>query len=208
MTQNEMWFRPVDVPGCPAGIYLIRSYKGVPSGIGPFYTQPVTEQQCEWIERQIFENENGFGFYNEATLVEGENFKTKSEAIFAFGKYAAQLDQQSPAVAVPACWQWVPVEPTPEMIAACENARSYNTSAYMIWKEMIAVAPSNSQHLSPRITEQDALPDGYREEWKRNVMLMWSCVRKHDSSIPSDVLDYIREQLLNKLNAKPESVGG
>ncbi len=53
---------------------------------------------------------------------------------------------------------------------------------------------------SPRITEQDALPIGYREEWKRNVMLMWSCVRKHDSSIPSDVLDYMREQLLNKLN--------
>lgn len=53
---------------------------------------------------------------------------------------------------------------------------------------------------SPRITEQDALPAGYREEWKRNVMLMWSCVRKHDSSIPSDVLDYMREQLLNKLN--------
>lgn len=58
---------------------------------------------------------------------------------------------------------------------------------------------------SPCMTEQDALPDGYREEWKRNVMLMWSCVRKHDSSIPSDVLDYMREQLLNKLNAKPES---
>lgn len=53
---------------------------------------------------------------------------------------------------------------------------------------------------SPRITEQDALTAGYREEWKRNVMLMWSCVRKHDSSIPSDVLDYMREQLLNKLN--------
>jgi len=41
-----------------------------------------------------------------------------------------------------------------------------------------------------------ALPECYKEEWKRNVMLMWSCVRKHDSSIPSDVLDFMREFLL------------
>jgi hypothetical protein len=66
-----------------------------------FYTHPIPNQQCEWIEKQIFENENGFGFYNEAALVEGENFKTKSEAIFAFGKYAAQLNKQSSTVAVP-----------------------------------------------------------------------------------------------------------
>jgi len=43
------------------------------------------------------------------------------------------------------------------------------------------------------------LPENYREEWKRNVMLMWSCVRKHDSNIPSDVLDYMRDELLSKL---------
>ena len=48
-----------------------------------------------------------------------------------------------------------------------------------------------------------AIPKGYQEEWKRNVMLMWSCVRKHDSSIPSDVLDFMREFLLSAA-PKPE----
>jgi hypothetical protein len=43
------------------------------------------------------------------------------------------------------------------------------------------------------------LPEYYREEWKRNVMLMWVCVRKHDCNIPSDVLDYMRDELLGKL---------
>jgi len=48
-----------------------------------------------------------------------------------------------------------------------------------------------------------AIPEYYQEEWKRNVMLMWSCVRKHDSSIPSDVLDFMREFLLSAA-PKPE----
>lgn len=48
-----------------------------------------------------------------------------------------------------------------------------------------------------------AIPEYYQEEWKRNVMLMWSCVRKHDSSIPSDVLDFMREFLLSAAQ-KPE----
>jgi len=41
------------------------------------------------------------------------------------------------------------------------------------------------------------IPEYYQEEWKRNVMLMWACVRKYDSNIPSDVLDFMREFLLS-----------
>jgi len=48
-----------------------------------------------------------------------------------------------------------------------------------------------------------AIPKYYQEEWRRNVMIMWSCVRKHDSSIPSDVLDFMREFLLSAA-PKPE----
>ena len=48
-----------------------------------------------------------------------------------------------------------------------------------------------------------SVPDYFREEWKRNVMLMWSCVRKYDSSIPSDVLDFMRESMFKMLKCYP-----
>lgn len=52
------------------------------------------------------------------------------------------------------------------------------------------------------------VPSYWREDWKRNVMLMWQCVRKHDSSIPSDVLDYMRESMLAMLSASPADSEG
>lgn len=117
--------------------------------------------------------------------------------------YARQIPaQQSPAVAVPDGWvikratkgRTLVWPPGCIPIEIPETSDDFATEYLGKLCDEILTAPS------PSITEQDALPAGYREEWKRNVMLMWSCVRKHDSSIPSDVLDYMREQLLDKLN--------
>ena len=51
-----------------------------------------------------------------------------------------------------------------------------------------------------------AVPDYWQEEWKKNVMLMWVCVRKHDSSVPSDVLDFMRENLLSAAKQSTQRV--
>lgn len=40
------------------------------------------------------------------------------------------------------------------------------------------------------------IPNGWKEEWTKHVMSMWSCVRKHDSTIPDDQLDFMRNILL------------
>jgi hypothetical protein len=71
-------------------------------------------------------------------------------------------------------------------IAKEDKFDSYVASAVSVFEAMLSAAPK----------QPSAIPEYYQEEWKRNVMLMWSCVRKHDSSIPSDVLDFMREFLL------------
>lgn len=48
-----------------------------------------------------------------------------------------------------------------------------------------------------------AIPAGWIDDWEKNVLLMWVCVRKHDSRIPDDVLDFMREFLLSAA-PKPE----
>jgi hypothetical protein len=44
---------------------------------------------------------------------------------------------------------------------------------------------------------QCTVPDGWKDQWKTNVMLLWKCARKHDSSIPDDQLDFMRDFLLS-----------
>jgi hypothetical protein len=47
------------------------------------------------------------------------------------------------------------------------------------------------------------IPEGWKEDWKKNVMQLWMCARKHDSSIPDDQLDYMRDMLLSA-SPKPD----
>jgi len=82
-------------------------------------------------------------------------------------------------------------------ILAGELPNSVNESVQIIYEHWLA-----TKNLDP----VPAMPEYYQQEWRRNIMLMWSCVRKHDSSIPSDVLDFMREFLLSAA-PKPEPVG-
>ncbi len=60
-----------------------------------------------------------------------------------------------------------------------------------IFKVMLDAAPKQS----PAV----AVPDFWREEWKENVMALWVLGRKYNSSIPDDVLDFMRDSMLKML---------
>lgn len=49
-----------------------------------------------------------------------------------------------------------------------------------------------------------AVPEGWHEEWKKNVMRLYLCGRKHDMSIPDDQLDFMRNYLLSAIPSNSE----
>ena len=42
-----------------------------------------------------------------------------------------------------------------------------------------------------------AIPEGWQEDWEKHVVQIWACARKHDSLIPDDQLDFMRDMLLS-----------
>ena len=41
------------------------------------------------------------------------------------------------------------------------------------------------------------VPNSFIDDWDKNVMHLWVCARNHDNRIPDDVLDFMRDLLLN-----------
>lgn len=58
-------------------------------------------------------------------------------------------------------------------------------------------------YADPQPAQAAAIPEGWVDEWKNNVMRLWVCARKNDSSIPDDQLDFMRDMLLSA-SPKPE----
>jgi hypothetical protein len=51
------------------------------------------------------------------------------------------------------------------------------------------------------------IPEGWKDHWQTNVMRLWSCARKHDSFIPDEQLDFMRDYLLMAGSSAPAPHG-
>lgn len=62
--------------------------------------------------------------------------------------------------------------------------------------DLPANAPNDKQPLYALPVSPEVLHIPYADEWKKNVMRLWTCARKHDSDIPDAQLDFMRDYLL------------
>ena len=55
----------------------------------------------------------------------------------------------------------------------------------------------NARYMAERMNAQPSPSAAVHDGWNKNVMRLWSCVRKHDSTIPDSQLDRMRDLLLS-----------
>lgn len=102
---------------------------------------------------------------------------------------------------------------TDEMIVAAEAVEDlYRRGTPDTWKKVFLAMWREMHSVQSQQTESkpDYMPI-HRDEWNKNVSIMWQCVRKHDCSIPDYELDLMRHILLTAVppmldkNSKQES---